>query len=178
MDTSDMSQYISTIQQESDPIKKANLLKSLHEDYDITYNVIASELEMSPAYISNYLRLLRLPALVLDGYYTGTISLTHLFILARIKDQDRIISLYEEILTKGLSALDLEELVRNILFATVSKGDPIGTEVRKAIERKFKTIDSEVDVKVIQTRIKSKVVLEVKGNRLRTNEFLRKLSEE
>ncbi len=178
MDSLRLAQQILHIQEEKDPIIKANKLKKLHDDHDIAYGYIAKELEVSPAYISNYLRLLRLPELVLDGYYTGTISLTHLFILGRIKDPESTIQLYEKILSQEMSVLDLDEAVRNILFATVSDGDPIGKNIQSAIERKFHAIEPSAYVKVIQTRVKSKVVIEVKGNRTKTNEFLRKLSEE
>lgn len=178
MDSLRLAQQILHIQEESDPIVKAKKLKVLHDDHNIAYGFIAKELEVSPAYISNYLRLLRLPELVLDGYYTGIISLTHLFILGRIKDADRIIELYERILSEEMSALDLDEAVRNMLFATVSDGDPIGNKIKAAIQRKFQTLNPAVEVKIIQTRVKSKVVMELKGNRTATNEFLRKLSEE
>ncbi len=178
MDTSTISEYVSLVQSENDPIKKAQLFKKLHDEQDLPYGLLAKELEVSPAYISNYLRLLRLPSLVLDGFYSESISLTHLFILSRIKDEDGVISLYEQVLAHEMSALDLEEAVRNILYATVSEGDPIATPIKAAILRKFKALIPEAKVKIIQTRVKSKVVIEVKGNRLKTNEFLRKLSEE
>lgn len=178
MESSTISEYATLIQNEGDPIKKAQLFKNLHDEHDVPYGLLAKELEVSPAYISNYLRLLRLPSLVLDGYYAESISLTHLFILSRIKDEDGVISLYEQVLAHEMSALDLEEAVRNILYATVSEGDPIATPIKAAIIRKFKALLPDADIKVIQTRVKSKVVIEVKGNRLKTNEFLRKLSEE
>jgi hypothetical protein len=178
MDSLRLAQQILHVQEEDDPIQKAQKLKLLHEDHGIAYSYLAQEMEVSPAYISNYLRLLRLPDLVLDGYYTGTISLTHLFILARIKDPEQIVALYEQILSKEMSALDLEEAVRNILYGTKSEGDPIEKKASAAIERKIKAIDPDAQVKIIQTRVKSKVVIELKGNRSKTSDFLRKLSEE
>ncbi|KXK12304.1 MAG: Nucleoid occlusion protein [Microgenomates bacterium OLB23] len=147
MDSLKLAQILLHLRDEHDPIKKAHALKELHDTHDIAYSYIAKELEVSPAYVSSYIRLLRLPELVLDGYYTNTISLTHLFILARVKDKEQIVTLYENILTHGMSALELDEAVRNILHGTVSEGEPVHSSAIRAIEQKIKHINPHANVK-------------------------------
>ncbi len=166
------------IKNETDPIRKAHAIKDLHDNSDISYSAMAKELGVSPTYISNYLRLLRLPPLVLDGFYTGTLSVTHLFIMSRLKDENRIIQLYEDTLARNLSVLELEEEVRALLYGMATEGVRAKPSTIEAIQRKFLAIDPSVKVKVIQTRIKSKVVVELAGNQSKTTTFLERLSEE
>lgn len=178
MDDANILEHIAMIQSEQDPVRKAQRLKRLRDDYDVTYSHIAQKLSVSPTYISNYLRLLRLPDLILDGYYAGNISLTHLCILARVKDQVQVVNLYEQVLARNMSALDLEEAVRNILYATVSEGESLAPSVKAALEKKIKKYEEDAMVKIIQTRIKAKLIIELKGNRTKTSDFLTRIAEE
>lgn len=166
------------IRLEQNPLLKARLIKKYHDDNNVPYTVIARDLDVSPTYISNFLRLLRLPELVFDGFYSGLVSLTHLFILARLKQTDQMMSLYEAILGRNMSALEVEEAVRAILHQTSSKGHEVDDNVIKKIEEKYKTFSEKTKVKVIQTRIKTKVVIELRGNREETSAFLEKIIEE
>lgn len=175
---SDITAYIHALRFQKDPIKKARQIKELHEKFDLSYSVIAQQMSVSPTYISNYLRLLKLPKLVIDGYYSRSLSLTHYFILSRLHNESDIISLYEETLANNYSALELEEKVRIKLHNIESHGVGVGKEVVAKIVEKFAKHHVDAKVKVVQTRITTKIVVQLKGDKDKTSLFLRKIAED
>ena len=158
---------------ESDHLKKAQLVDSLRRDGCLSVKEIAEHLHKHPSYISHLNRLLKLPPIVIDGYYAHQVSLSHLVILSRLNDKKEMEKVYTEILSKGLTSNQTEELIRMKKFEIEGESDKLlPAEVTFLTERIEKAID-KVKIKVIQTRIKGKIVLELKGNNKVTTEFLR-----
>lgn len=165
---------LKTIQDVNDPFEKARAMKDSIYEVPVSLISLASHLGVSPTYISNYLRLLRVPAIVRDGYYGQLISLSHLFIIARVKDEADMIRLYERVLEQNLPTSKTEELVRDALHSIKSEGDHLSYDRQEAIIHSLKKISPALEVKIIQTRIRAKITISVKASLTKTTEVLNK----
>jgi hypothetical protein len=167
---------IDQIKSETDVFNKAKLLNFLKKEKDFSVINLANYLGMTPGYVCHFLRLLRLPEIVVDGYYSKTISLSHLLIISRLKIKEEMIAAYEEVLSKSLNTGKTEELVREKLFHLKSLGKRIDQQTREKIIEKFKKIDKDLQTKIVQTRVRTQVILTMKGDYKRTTEVLKKLA--
>jgi len=174
--TKDLNEIKKKFHQINDPFEKADFLKKTLQSGDISFEKLAKTLQISSSYIAHYLRLLKLPEIIIDGYYADSITISHLFVISRLKNQKDMIDLYEQVLAYNLSVQNTEEKVREILYGIQSHGykrylDP---KRKEQIKKKVKKIFGEqVDIKIIQTRVRTKVILQLKGNLLESNKFLK-----
>lgn len=162
MQTEDNS-VIEQIKQEDDPFKKGHLIESLRKGGTRTKE-IAAALGMQSSNVCHLLRILRLPGLIVDGYYSHLLSLSHLFIISRLKSQEQMILAYESILSKSLTAFQTEQLVREELFHVTTSGTRISSEELYTFAFQFHEAVPEATVSVIQTRVRGKITIEIKGN--------------
>ena len=163
---------VAKVRSEKDPFVKARLIKSLIRDHDLRLYRLAKMISLKPSYICHYLRLNRLPEIVIDGYYNKDISISHLFIISRLKNIEDISTVYEKVLGKNLSVLATEELIRNILYGIKSEGKTLSPEERETYLNYFQ---GKAKLKIIQTRIKSKLEIEIKGSLVKTTKVLRSI---
>ncbi len=165
------------IQSENDMFVKAQLLENLIHVQHQPINIIAKHLLRSSSYICNLLRINSIPILVRDGYYSGLITQTHIYLLSRLHSEADMIALYEESLARALSSTQLEERVREVLHSISTDGDPVSQTQKSLIEAKLHMIAPEVTIKVVQTRIRARVTIELRGGRKKTGAFLKALSD-
>lgn len=171
----EVKKIIDQVRSETDIFSKAKLLYFLRKEKDVPLIRLAKILSMNSAYICNLLRLLKLPEIVIDGYYSKIISLSHLMTISRLKNKEETISAYEEVLTKNLTVVQTDELVREKLFQIKTDGERIDENTKREIEEKYKNIDKNIEVKIVQTRVQAKIMLTIKGNMAKTSEVLKKI---
>ncbi|MEI6532811.1 MAG: hypothetical protein WCO06_03155 [Candidatus Roizmanbacteria bacterium] len=171
-----LEQYIEVIKKEPDYFKKAKIIHILQNEWEVPLNDIAKRLSMQPAYLCHILRLNKLPELVIDGYYSQLISISHLYVIARLHDTDTMINIYEKVLSDALSVLGTEELVRENLYGIKTEGHHVSKDVLHQLVQQFSSIDEHIVSKVIQTRIKAKLIIEIKGTLKDTSQILHKIS--
>lgn len=159
---------------EIDHFKKAKILHILSKDKRINFSEIGKNINLSPSYISHILRLLKLPDLIVDGYYSKLVAVTHLYIISRLPTQKDMIEVYETVLTKNLTTLETDEIVRQKLFGIKSEGQYMTNEEKNQLADKITNL-TDGGVKIIQSRINSKLSLTIKGSLKETTEKLRKL---
>ena len=157
---------------EEDPFAKAKLIFSLIHDHNWHLKDVASTLSYKPSYICHYLRLNRLPDIIIDGFYSKDVSLSHLFIISRLKDKTQMINAYEKVLGGSLTVLQTEELIREMLHHIKSEGETLTSEEKDQYENR---VPEDVKLKITQTRIKSKLVFEIKGSLTKTTKAIRQL---
>lgn len=166
---------IEQVKAQSDFFKKAHILEVLKIEKKVRIKDLSSLLELQPAYICHILRLNKLPHIIIDGYYAKHVSVTHLFIIARLNTQDEMSRVYEEVLAKSLTVSQTEELVRESLHGIASDGERIPLyEIQEFVTR-LRSLRSEVSAKVIQTRVRGKIILEMKGGLKQTTPIIRSL---
>lgn len=170
------AQLIEQIKQQEDPFKRADLLHKLVKEEQLRTKQAAQLLYVSPANVSSLMRLRKLPTLVRDGYYTKLVSLSHLLIISRLKSQKDIVLAYEEVLAQSLTTAQTEELVREKLFDVSSSNDRVSSSTRERITTLIQEIEPTADVRIIQTRIKGKLLVTIKGSTKKTTKTFEELS--
>lgn len=105
---------IENIQRESlNPIEEARAYKYLIEKFEVTHEKIGEVLGKSRASITNTLRLLGLPVEVQAEIKNGRISFAHGRALLEIEDLMLQRRLAQEIISKGISVRELENLIKS-----------------------------------------------------------------
>ena len=173
--SADITSQIQAIAQEEDIVKKIKSLHSLIHDNDLKVKDVAQKMNVKSSYVCHLLRLNKLPEVVIDGYYSKSISLSHLFIISRLKSEEQMIETYEKVLANSLTIKSTEELVRDILYGIKSTGEYLSREEKDKIIQDLKSKKKNMDVTLIQTRIKSKLIVEMKGSLENTGNALRSL---
>lgn len=167
---------IEQIQNEQDYFTKAKLLKYTIYDKQLRIIDLSRQLKMQPSYICHLLRLNKLDPMIVDGYYSKLISISHLFMISRLKSSEDMIKVYEKVLTQNLTVLQTEEVVREILYQIRTTGSGLDKKEQKKLENLFIGNNKKAKAHLIQTRIKAKIVIEVKGSLQETTDFMRSLS--
>ncbi len=104
---------IENLQRENlNPLEEANAIKKLIREFGLTHEEIAKRIGKSRVYVTNILRLLKLPEKIKEKIEKGEISEGHARVLLSLKDKDEIINLAEEITKKRLSVRDLERKIK------------------------------------------------------------------
>ena len=168
-----LDQSVEAIRQEQDILTKVKLLGELLQTGQIKLQDIASKLKVTASYLCHLMRLKKLPEAVMDGYYSGVITLSHLFIISRLSKKEDMIELYEKVLSGSLSVAKTEELVRDLLFSVKTIGEYINPEEKNKFVQAVTSGRKDMRVSLIQTRIKSKFVIEVKGDLVKTSTAMR-----
>lgn len=153
---------IENLQREDlNPIEEAEGLKLLMDTYGLTQEEAAARVGCSRPAVTNALRLLSLPATVLELTRDGKISAGHARALLSFADQAQMLEVVELILKKGISVREVERLAK-----ASSKGPKAEkTSVRRDIffdEVELALSDTlRRQVKVREDKGKDKGVIEV-----------------
>lgn len=97
-----------------DPIETAMSFQRLIDECHLTQEKMAERIGKSRVVVTNFLRLLKLPAKVQYDVKVGNISVGHAKVLLGLEDGAQQERLCDEIISKGLSVRALETLVREI----------------------------------------------------------------
>lgn len=106
---------VENIQREDlNAIEIALAYQQLAEAYHLTHEQLAERVGKKRATVSNYLRLLRLPAQIQLGLSERLLEIGHAKALLQIDDPERQMELYQLTIQESLSVRDVEELARAI----------------------------------------------------------------
>lgn len=104
---------IENIQREDlNVIEEAMAYQQMIEKFDYTQQQISTKVSKSRAHVANLLRLLKLPAEVIQMVADNKLSMGHVRPLATFEDHDLIVDIAKDILTKQLSVREVEEMVK------------------------------------------------------------------
>lgn len=160
----DIVEYVDQIKRETDYFGKSKLVNFLIHQKQIKVKDLAQALSMKPSYLCHIMRLVRLSEIIMDGYYSKLISMSHLFVLSLLKSNEDIMTVYEVVLRDGLTVLQTEELVREKLHGIKPGGSYIEESKVQSQKSKVKTLFN-AEMKMTQTRIKTKLLIEWRGSR-------------
>lgn len=166
---------IEQIKKEKDVFVKAKLLLAIKKEGDLKLADLAKELELTPSNISHLIRLNKLPALVIDGFYSDLVSLTHLFIIARLYTEEDMVLAYERVLAENLTVFQTDELLREMLYKVKSEGRHIVSSEKRNFTMQMKK--HGFDAKVVQSRTAARLIVTAYGNLKETTEKLRQMIE-
>ncbi|MDR1779913.1 MAG: ParB/RepB/Spo0J family partition protein [Tannerella sp.] len=106
---------IENIQREDlNAIEIALTYQKLIDSNDFTQEQLSERVGKRRATIANYLRLLKLPAVIQVGLKDRQIEMGHARALLPVEDPEVQLAIYEQILHDGLSVRSVEELVRHV----------------------------------------------------------------
>ena len=107
---------IENLQREDlNPIEAARAIKQLMDEYDLTQDAVADRIGKSRPAIANTLRLLTLPADIVDMIENNKLSAGHARCLIPLRTSLEQTKVAQAAITKKLSVRDLEKLVKNLL---------------------------------------------------------------
>jgi len=173
--TEDVTSLLNQIRAEKDIFQKSRLLEYVIREKNLRIIDIANRIGYKSSYICHLLRLKNIPDVVIDGYYSQSISSSHLHILSRLKESKQMIELYEKILRENYTVMQTEHAVRDYLYQVKSIGSYIDKETADKFISSIKEKYPELIVEVVQTRIKGKIIFEIKGDLEKSTRILRKI---
>jgi ParB family chromosome partitioning protein len=160
----DITSLLDQIKADKDIFQKSRLIEYVIKEKNLRIIDLANKIGYKSSYICHLLRLKKIPDVVIDGYYSKSISSSHIYVLSRLNDVSQMIELYEKILGENYTVKQTESAVRGYLYQVKSIGKYINLEAKEKLTQKIKEKYPELNVQIIQTRIKGKVIFEVKGD--------------
>lgn len=160
----DILDYIEQIKRETDYFGKAKLINFLIHQKHLKVKDLSAALGLKPSYLCHIMRLNKLSEILMDGYYSKLITMSHLFVMSLLHSQEDIMNIYEIVLRDGLTVLRTEELVREKLHGVISGGDYVEQIKIQSVKSKLKE-NFNAEMKVTQTRLKTKLLIEWEGSR-------------
>lgn len=116
---------IENLQRENlNPVDEAIAYRRLAEDFGLTQEQIAAAVGKDRSSVANTLRLLRLPEEVRADLVAGTLSMGHARALLALPDETAQRHAAREVIARGLSVRDTEQLVRTLDPSRAARGDP------------------------------------------------------
>ena len=103
------------------PIELAEGYRRLIEDLNYTQQEVAERVGKDRATVANTLRLLALPAPVLDMIVEGNLSAGHARALLAVPGEGDRLALANRILTKGMTVRDIERIAKGKKSSTVAR---------------------------------------------------------
>lgn len=116
--------------QDLDPIEIALSYQRLIDEIQITQEKLSDRVGKKRSTITNYLRLLKLHPIIQTGMRDGFISMGHGRALINIDKKKEQISVYEKVVSDGLSVRETERLVKS-LKAPKGESDTTKKEAKK-----------------------------------------------
>ncbi|MFC1653863.1 ParB/RepB/Spo0J family partition protein [Patescibacteria group bacterium] len=165
------------------PIDRAKAFERLMIEFNLGNNEIADRVSKSASYVSNSLRLLKLPDALKDGLLSGVITEGHARALSAIDHQKSMIEAYKIILRESGSVRMAEELARrfkNQNGQVQKSGSPkktliISKELDKMKSDLTKSLGKKAKVILKQSRIETKIQITLKGGPEKVNERLKEI---
>ncbi len=117
--------------QELNPIEESRAYQKLIDDVGLTQEKIAKQVGKSRTFITNYLRLLRLPKRVLKYVEENDLSVGHARALLAIDDKISAIELAKEIIANSMSVRATEKSVRRIVRGDVKTPAKESKKIKK-----------------------------------------------
>lgn len=157
------------------PIDRAKAFERLMLEFGLATTEIAQRVSKSPAYVSNTMRLMKLPDALKDGLLTGIITEGHARALAAIEDTQAIIEAYKVIMRESGSVRRAEDLARRYKTASgkpknrVEGAFVVSEDIDKMQSGLTKKLGDNATVKLTRSRVETKLAITLKGSLAVTN---------
>jgi ParB family chromosome partitioning protein len=175
---------VENVQREDlNPIERGQAFIRLMEEFGLSNKEIAKRISKSPAYVSNSVKLIKLPDALKDGLLGGLITEGHARALAAVKDHQLMVEAYKIILKESGSVRRAEDLARRMKKksgqATVKASDSriVSEEIDRMEEEISQALGGEgkVKVKLSRSRAETKLVIALKGTLKKTEKRLQRI---
>lgn len=141
---------VENIQREDlDAIEIALSYQRLLEELEFTQEELSTRVGKKRSTIANYLRLLKLPAVIQKGLIDKLISMGHARAIINIEDADAQTLIYSQIVKMGLSVRRVEEIVRNLNNAETRE---TSTAEKHKFPKEYQNLKKQLD-KIFSSKI-------------------------
>jgi ParB family chromosome partitioning protein len=114
--------------------------KRLMEECNLTQEQVAERMGKERSTVTNYIRLLKLPPGIVVAVRNGTITMGHARALVNVDQVDKQLYVFNEIVHKGLSVRQTEQLVRKLY----QDGTPVKKTEKSALPPAFRRIEDNL----------------------------------
>ncbi len=157
---------VENIQRENlNPIEIAMGYQQLIQDHKLTQEMLSERLGKSRPSITNYLRLLKLPAEIQIGLRQDLITMGHAKALLSIADIQTMMDLYQDILAQQLSVREVEEIVQN----NINGGEDAEDQTEQQKKKKARASASQQQIQAcreLESKLKTSVrIRNMKGGK-------------
>ena len=133
-------------------VEEAQAFKQLNTVYHMSQSQIAKSISKSRVYVTNSIRLLKLPTKIIESLKNGDITAGHARTILQLKFPNLMISLWKKILKSKLSVRDSESLLKEYVFN--GKKQTIKGRTHKPRKNKtFKVIEDKL-IEILGTKVK------------------------
>ncbi len=140
---------VENIQRESlNALEIAISYQRLIEECELTQEELSQRVGKNRTTVTNYIRLLKLPAELEVAIRDNKISMGHARALINIDDEQTQVAILKNIITKDLSVREVEEIVRNLNKQPASRKEAPARELPREIEAIRENIAGKLDTKV------------------------------
>jgi len=107
---------IENIQREDlNPIEVSLSFKRLVDEFNLTQEELSNKVGKKRTTVTNYLRLLKLPAEIQAGIRDGLLSMGHARALISINNETKQLKIFKRIVENGLSVREVEKITKDII---------------------------------------------------------------
>ena len=133
---------VENIQREDlDAIEIAVSYQRLMDELNFTQEELSSRLGKKRSTIANYMRLLKLPAVIQKGLREKAISMGHARAIININDENTQEMIYSQIIKYGFSVRKVEEIVRDLNSDELKNNEP----KKEKFPREFQEVKKQLD---------------------------------
>jgi ParB-like partition proteins len=144
---------VENIQRENlDAIEIAIAIQNLIDTYKFSQEDLSIKLGKNRSTISNYLRLLKLPASIQLAIKDNTLSMGHARAIINIESEEQQLYIMQQIIDKGLSVRDVEKMV-----ASIKEEEKTDKPLKTKSEKKPLPFEHSALKKLLSTRFGSQV---------------------
>lgn len=141
---------VENIQREDlDAIEIALSYQRLLDELEFTQEELSTRVGKKRSTIANYLRLLRLPAIIQKGLIDKQITMGHARALINITDPDTQTMIFDQVVKYGFSVRKVEEIVRDL---SEEKEKDAAAGKKRKYPKEYQPVKSQLD-KIFKSRI-------------------------
>ena len=142
------------------PIEESSAYQELIEKFHLTQEALSKRVGKDRSTIANFLRLLKLPAIIQQDLIDGRLTTGHARVLVTMESLSAQMEIRDRIIKKSLSVRQTEDLVRKIV--TLKKPKSPKTETDHYIDSLSKDLQNSLGTKVVIKRKgkKGKIIIE------------------
>jgi ParB family chromosome partitioning protein len=161
---------VENIQREDlDAIEIAFSYNRLIDECNLTQENLSIRVGKKRSTIANYLRLLKLPAIIQKAIRDKQISMGHARALINIRDHDTQVAIFEQIIKNEFSVRKVEEIVRNLNEEKTQEENPSKTTkypkaYQAVLDNLSEILNSNIDLSM-NNKGKGKIVIPFKSAR-------------
>lgn len=147
---------IENVQREDlNPIEEATAISQMIDMYGLTQEQVSKSISKSRPYITNSLRLLKLPETIREAITAGALSAGHARAILSIGNEIRMHALAQRVIAEGLSVRETERLA----------GETKTAKARPAKRKPARSRDAEIIEEELKALLGTKVYIKDRGKK-------------